>query len=158
MKTYQIHALKYTRDHNDADDLLQEAKLKALKNQEKFKPGTNLKAWLFTIMKNSFITNYQKKVRRNTFVDTTDNFSFINHSESNTTRNKGVNNIADEEIKQAIQSLEDNFKTPFMMHFKGFKYHEIAAKLSIPIGTVKNRIHVARHKLKEQLYVYQYGL
>ncbi len=149
----RFHALKFTKDQDDANDLLQETKLKAIANKEKFKTGTNLKAWLYTIMKNSFITNYQKKVRRNTFIDTTDNLHFINET-NYTIGNKGENKFVMEDVKSAIESLEDNFKKPFMMHFRGFKYHEIADKLSIPIGTVKNRIHVARQELKEQLKSY----
>lgn len=149
----KFHALRFTKDQEDANDLLQETKLKAISNREKFKTGTNLKAWLYTIMKNSFITNYQKKVRRNTFLDTTDNLHFINDT-NYTTRNLGENKFVLEDVKDALQSLEDNFKTPFMMHFRGFKYHEIADKLKIPIGTVKNRIHVARQELKEKLHIY----
>ena len=73
-------ALKLTRDSEEANDLLQETLLKAYKNKDKFADGTNLKAWLYTIMKNTFITNYQKMVRRGTFIDTTDNLHFINSS------------------------------------------------------------------------------
>ncbi len=106
-------------------------------------------------MKNTFITNYQRMVRRNTFIDTTDNLHFINSSES-LVENNAYSQFAMEDINGAIDSLEDTFKNPFMMYFNGFKYHEIAQKLNIPIGTVKNRIHIARKELKDKLKIYAY--
>jgi len=155
-KTHDLrfHALRFTKDSEDADDLLQETKLKAISNKDKFKYGTNLKAWLYTIMKNTFITNYQKMVRRNTFIDTTDNLHYINDRRY-TTGNMGENKFVLEDIKAAVEKLSDVHKTPFLMHFRGFKYHEIAEKLDIPIGTVKNRIHIARKELKEDLASYR---
>lgn len=148
-------ALKLTRDGEDANDLLQETMLKAYTNREKFTDGTNLKAWLYTIMKNTFITNYQRMVRRNTFIDTTDNLHYINSSES-TIQNLAFSNFTMDDINEAITNLDDTYKVPFMMHFRGFKYHEIADRLSIPIGTVKNRIHIARKELKDCLKNYAY--
>jgi RNA polymerase sigma-70 factor (ECF subfamily) len=148
-------ALKLTRDSEDANDLMQETMLKAYTNREKFATGTNLKAWLYTIMKNTFITNYQRMVRRNTFIDTTDNLHYINSSDS-TIHNLAFSNFTLSDIDEAITSLDDTYKVPFMMHFRGFKYHEIADRLAIPIGTVKNRIHIARKELKESLQNYAY--
>jgi len=75
-------AMKLTRDVDDANDLLQDTMVKAFTNKDKFTEGTNLKAWLYTIMKNTFITNYQRMVRRGTFVDTTDNLHYINSSDA----------------------------------------------------------------------------
>ncbi|MDW7693487.1 RNA polymerase sigma factor [Flammeovirgaceae bacterium SG7u.111] len=146
-------ALKLTKDVEEANDLLQETMLKAYTNREKFAEGTNLKAWLYTIMKNTFITNYQRLVRRNTFIDTTDNLHYINSTE-NITQNLAFSQFALTDMYTAIDRLDDAYKTPFMMHFRGFKYHEIADKLSIPIGTVKNRIHIARKELKSKLRAY----
>ncbi len=146
-------AMRLTKDVEDANDLLQETLLKAFTNREKFSEGTNLKAWMYTIMKNTFITNYQRMVRRNTFIDTTDNFHFINSSDS-TIYNDAQTNFVLNDINGAIDKLHENYRAPFMMHFRGFKYHEIAQKLNIPIGTVKNRIHIARKELKDQLRVY----
>jgi RNA polymerase sigma factor (sigma-70 family) len=148
-------ALKLTKDMEDANDLLQETIVKAYTNREKFAEGTNLKAWMYTIMKNTFITNYQRMMRRNTFIDTTENLHFINSTDSQIT-NKAMNNFAMNDIQRAIDKLQDTYKVPFMMHFRGFKYHEIAEKLNIPIGTVKNRIHIARKELKADLAVYAY--
>jgi RNA polymerase sigma-70 factor (ECF subfamily) len=146
-------ALRLTRDLEDANDLMQETILKAFSNRDKFTDGTNLKAWMYTIMKNTFITNYQRMVRKNTFIDTTDNMHYINSSD-NLTENLAYGKFAMKDIKRSIDSLDDTYKVPFMMHFRGFKYYEIAEKLDIPIGTVKNRIHIARKELKEQLKTY----
>ncbi len=155
-KSLKPFALRLTKDSEDANDLLQETLLKAYINREKFSEGTNLKAWLYTIMKNTFITNYQRIVRRNTFIDTTSNLHFINSS-STTTQNLAYSTFALEDINQALSALEDVYRTPFVMYFRGFKYHEIAEKLQIPIGTVKNRIHIARKDLKEKLKTYAHA-
>ena len=92
-------------------------------------------------------------VRRNTFIDTTENLHYINSSDS-IAENLAFNTFAMKDIKRAIEKLDEVYKTPFMMYFRGFKYHEIADKLSIPIGTVKNRIHIARKELKSSLNIY----
>lgn len=147
-------AFKLTRDNEEANDLLQETLLKAIANKDKFTEGTNLKAWLYTIMKNTFITNYHRLVKRKTFIDTTDNLHFINSS-SHVTENHAGSKLAMDEIQKAIQGLSYEYKTPFMMHFKGYKYFEIADILDIPIGTVKNRIHIARKELKKELMSYR---
>lgn len=146
-------ALRLTRDIEDANDLLQETILKAFTNREKYTDGTNLKAWLYTIMKNTFITNYQRMVRKNTFIDSTNNLHYINSSTS-AIENTAYGKFAMKDINKAIDKLNDTYKVPFLMHFRGFKYHEIAEKLNIPIGTVKNRIHIARKELKYKLNNY----
>ena len=146
-------ALRLTRDMEDANDLLQETLLKAFSNREKYTDGTNLKAWMYTIMKNTFITNYQRMVRKNTFIDSTENLHYINSS-SNTIENSAYGKFAMKDITKAIENLDEAYKVPFTMHFRGFKYHEIAEKLDIPIGTVKNRIHIARKELKYKLKNY----
>lgn len=146
-------ALKLTRDMDDANDLLQDTMVKAFTNKDKFTDGTNLKAWLYTIMKNTFITNYQRMVRRGTFVDTTENLHFIN-SGATIIENGVYGDFAMKDIVKAINQLDEVYKSPFLMHYRGFKYHEIAEKLNIPIGTVKNRIHIARKLLKDDLKVY----
>jgi RNA polymerase sigma factor (sigma-70 family) len=145
--------LKLTRDGEDANDLLQETVFKAYSNRTKFQTGTNLKAWMYTIMRNTFITNYQRMVRRKTFIDTTENNHFINSS-STTISNSATSGFAMKDINEAIDNLKDMYKIPFTLYFKGFKYHEIAERLNIPIGTVKNRIHIARKELKDVLSVY----
>jgi RNA polymerase sigma factor (sigma-70 family) len=151
--TLKPFAMKLTRDSEDANDLLQETMMKAYTNRDKFSEGTNLKAWMYTIMKNTFITNYQRMIRRNTFIDTTENLHYINSTES-LVQNGAIANFTMKDINHALENLQDTFKVPFMMYFNGFKYHEIAVRLDIPIGTVKNRIHIARKELKDQLHIY----
>lgn len=148
-------ALKLTRDQDDANDLLQDTLIKAFTNREKFAEGTNLKAWMYTIMKNTFITNYQRMARRGTFVDTTDNLHYLNSS-SMQIENGVFENFTMSDVQECIDLLSEVYRTPFLLYFKGFKYHEIADKLQVPIGTVKNRIHIARRLLKESLTIYQY--
>ena len=153
-QTLKPIAMKLTRNTEQANDLIQDTLLKAIANQNKFRDGTNLKAWLYTIMKNTFITNYHRVAKRKTFIDSTENLHFINSS-SQVDQNKASSTLAMKEIKQAISTLSYDYKTPFLMHFKGYKYFEIADILEIPIGTVKNRIHIARKNLKEQLHAYR---
>lgn len=150
------YALKLTHDIEEAKDLLQDTIFKAIKNREKFSEGTNLKAWLYTIMKNTFITNYQRMVRRSTFIDSTDNLHFINSTNS-VISNLAYSKFANEDIKEALMDLSATYREPFLMYFRGFKYHEIALELNVPIGTVKNRIHIARKELKKQLTAYTYS-
>ncbi|WNJ21122.1 RNA polymerase sigma factor [Pontibacter sp. G13] len=152
-KSLKPIAFKLTRDTEEANDLLQETLLKAIANRDKFTDGTNLKAWLYTIMKNTFITNYHRLVKRKTFIDTTENLHFINSS-FHVTENGAGSKLAMDEIDTAIKDLNHEYKTPFMMHYKGYKYFEIADILNIPIGTVKNRIHIARKELKGKLKSY----
>lgn len=149
-KSLKPFAVRLTKDLEDANDLIQETLYKAFTNKEKFSEGTNLKAWLYTIMKNTFITNYQRMVRRRTFIDTTENLHFIN-STATIAENGAASSFAMQEISQALEGLEEVYRMPFMMYYKGFKYHEIAERLAIPIGTVKNRIHIARKELKDKL-------
>jgi RNA polymerase sigma factor (sigma-70 family) len=155
-KSLKPFAMRLTKDHEDANDLLQDTMMKAFLNREKYADGTNLKAWLYTIMKNTFITNYQRMIRKNTFIDTTDNLHYLNNTE-NSIDNNAFSAFAMEDINHAVETLEEAYKMPFMMYFKGFKYHEIALKLHIPIGTVKNRIHIARKELKDKLYMYAHA-
>jgi RNA polymerase sigma factor (sigma-70 family) len=152
-KTLKPFAMRLTKNYDDANDLVQDTLVKAFLNKDKYADGTNLKAWLFTIMKNTFITNYQRMLRKNTIIDTSDNLHYINSSES-IVQNDAYGNFANEDISKALEKLDDTYKEPFMMYFNGFKYHEIAEKVAIPIGTVKNRIHLARKELKDRLKIY----
>lgn len=153
-KALKPFALRLTRDSDDAADLLQDTAMKAFVHREKFVEGTNLKAWMYTIMKNTFITNYQRIQRRNTVLDSTDNQQHLN-SMKLATRNLGDQTIALEDMHGAIDKLDVSYRDPFLMYFHGYKYHEIADRLSVPIGTVKNRIHLARKELKSRLRMYQ---
>jgi len=145
-----LHSFAYnlTKDIEASRDLYQETAYRALKNREKFSPGTNFKAWLFTIMKNIFINNYRRKVKANTIIDTTENQYYIN-SGKNTVRNGAFSNIMMKELNQMVENLDDSTRIPFEMHYNGFKYQEIADTLELPLGTVKSRIFFARKELKE---------
>ena len=149
-------AVKLTHDIESAKDLVQETMLKAITNREKFEVGTNLKAWLYTIMRNTFITDYHKKIRRNTHVDKTENQYFLN-STFNSEENTAPSRFFMDDAKRAIENIKGEYSEPFLMHFRGWKYHEISEKLMIPIGTVKNRIHIARKMLKDQLPAYAHS-
>lgn len=150
--TIVLNAFAYnlTKNAEDAKDLYQETAYRAIINREKFLPGTNFKAWLFTIMKNIFINNYRKKVKANTIFDSTDNQFFINSS-STMIRNEGESNIMMEELNNMVDNLDQTVQRPFVMHFEGFKYQEIADELELPLGTVKSRIFFARKELKEKV-------
>ncbi|MBK7873154.1 MAG: RNA polymerase sigma factor [Saprospiraceae bacterium] len=143
-------AYNLTKNVEDAKDLFQETAYRALTNRDKFLPGTNFKAWLFTIMKNIFINNYRKKVKVNTIMDSTDNLYYIN-SGSTIISNRGDANILMKELTEMIGALDDSIKIPFLMHYQGFKYQEIAEYLDLPLGTVKSRIFFARKELKENI-------
>ncbi|MBC7383415.1 MAG: sigma-70 family RNA polymerase sigma factor [Bacteroidia bacterium] len=153
------YAYQLTRNVEDSNDLVQETMLKAFTYQNKFEAGTNLKGWLYTIMKNTFINNYRRMVKRNTFIDQTDNDYYLD-SVSPLVKNEGEQKFIRQDIESAINKLPMNLSKPFTMNFKGFKYHEIADILHIPIGTVKTRIFVARRQLRENLHTYgkMYGM
>jgi RNA polymerase sigma-70 factor (ECF subfamily) len=157
--TLKNYALMLTRNVEDANDLVQETMLKAFSYRNKFLTGTNLKGWLYTIMKNSFINNYRRMVRRNTFIDTTDN-NFLMDVPGNLTENLGESSFVKADIDAAINELPEDLKTTFSLNIDGYKYHEIAEQLDIPIGTVKTRIFVAKRKLRKRLHTYgvNYGL
>lgn len=148
-------AYNLTKNEEDAHDLYQETALRAVSNREKFNPGTNFKAWLFTIMKNIFINNYRKKVKKNTIIDSTENMYFINSGSVVISNDAGAN-ILMAELNKMIESLEDSIRVPFLKHFEGFKYQEIADELELPLGTVKSRIFFARKALKQKIKA-QYG-
>ncbi len=143
-------AYNLTKSMEDAKDLYQETAFRAMTNKDKFRPGTNFKAWLFTIMKNIFINNYRKKVKANTIMDSTDNNYYINSGKI-AISNKAGSNIMVDEIKRMISGLDESIKVPFMMHYSGYKYQEIADYLELPLGTVKSRIFFARKELKDMI-------
>ena len=132
-------AYNLTKNVEDAKDLFQETAFRAITNAEKFRPGTNFKAWLFTIMKNIFINNYRKKMKANTIMDSTDNMFYIN-SGATVISNGAESAIMMKELGGMVDELDDSIKIPFMMHYQGFKYQEIADELDLPLGTIKSRI------------------
>ena len=147
-----LHSFAYnlTKNVEDARDLFQETAYRAITNREKFRVGTNFKAWTFTIMKNIFINNYRKKMKANTIIDSTDNLYYIN-SGSTVIANRADSNILMKELSEIIEDLDEGIRIPFMMHYEGFKYQEIADELDLPLGTVKSRIFFARKELKDTI-------
>ncbi|MBT8220643.1 MAG: RNA polymerase sigma factor [Bacteroidia bacterium] len=143
-------AYNLTKNSERAKDLFQETAYRALKNRDKFRPGTNFKAWLFTIMKNIFINDYRKRSKANTIIDTTDNLYYINSSR-NTIANGGDSNIMMKELTGMVDGLDNSIRVPFLLHYQGYKYKEIASELNLPLGTVKSRIFFARRDLMKQV-------
>ena len=139
-------AISLTSDNDDADDLLQDTMLKALMYKDKYTEATNLKAWLYTIMKNTFINNYRRNIKKRQIIDTTKDLYFMNIPQSNSAVSP-ISQISEKDIKGHIDALEDDLRVPFVRYFEGYKYKEIADNLNIPIGTVKSRIFLARKKL-----------
>ncbi len=149
----KIYALSFTNDEDNANDLTQDTLLKAYTYFANFKPDTNFRAWLFTIMRNTFINNYRRSKRVNRVVTTTEEIS-SEQLMTSATRNLGELKFINEDISKALKTLPDQLYEPFMAYFEGYKYNEIAEELQIPIGTVKTRIHYARIHLKKYLKVY----
>ena len=143
-------AFSLTHDQQIAKDLYQETLYRALANRDKYGSGTNIKAWLFTIMRNIFINDYRRRTKQKTIFDNSGNELLVN-SGTAVVKNGGESALQLKEINQAIYRLPQIFKTPFLLYFEGYRYHEIAYSLNEPIGTVKSRIHFARKLLKNQL-------
>ncbi|HZY26283.1 MAG TPA: RNA polymerase sigma factor [Bacteroidales bacterium] len=134
----------------DSRDLVQETYLKAILNREKFVDNRYLKAWVFTIMRNTFINNYRQNLLHKTFYEHDDeSFSFKQTMTSDSTNPDSALSVI--EINQKIEQLRECFREPFKMYIAGFRYKEIAEKININIGTVKSRIFLARKLLISQL-------
>jgi RNA polymerase sigma-70 factor (ECF subfamily) len=144
-------AITLTRDNEAAKDLFQETLYRAISNKDKYNVGTNIKAWLYTIMRNIFINNYRRKAKQNTIFDNTPNELLINNSQSAVVGNSAESNLRIKDIQVAVHGLPEIFRNPFLLYFEGYKYHEIADMMHEPLGTIKSRIHFARKLLKEQI-------
>ena len=143
-------AVNLTKDTEAANDLYQETLYKALANHEKYNAGTNIKAWLFTIMRNIFINNYRRQAKQRTIFDHTPEDYLLNMRQASVP-NSAESNLRMKEIKSAIDLLPEIFKMPFLLYLDGYKYQEISEYLHEPLGTIKSRIHFARKLLKEQI-------
>lgn len=142
-------ALSLTKDRDDALDLVQESFMRALTYRDKFRDNTNFKAWLYTIMKNTFINDHRRAKRTKALMDRVDR----EHDQVRMVQmpHSPDGRVRMDEIQRSLERLDPAFRTPFNMHHEGFKYHEIAEHLNIPIGTVKSRIFQARQRLMEML-------
>jgi len=146
-------AINLTRNQEIAKDLFQETMYKALSNQDKYSAGTNIKAWLFTIMRNIFINDYRRRVKQRTIFDNELNDLLMDTGKVKI-NNAGENFFQLKEMHKAIFQLPPIFKIPFLLYLEGYKYQEISGSLNEPLGTIKSRIHFARKLLKEQLIRY----
>ena len=142
-------AYKLTGNYYEAQDLYQDTAVRVITNADKFKQGTNFKAWSSTIMRNIFINNYRRKKSRNVIIDTTDNGYYMD-SGKHQVINDGISKVNYDELMMMVEELPVDLKTPFMLRYKGFKYDEIASELELPLGTVKSRIFLARRALRDR--------
>ncbi len=146
-------ALSLTSNSDKAHDLVQETYLKALTYQSKFSSDTNLMAWIYTIMKNTFINEYRRNLKAKTTLESQSGRMQMSFSKDDFY--PSVDSIhAEKEIYKKIDLLEDEFREPFQLFLNGYKYKEIAEKLDLPLGTVKSRIFFTRKKLSTWLVDY----
>ena len=153
-------AYRLTLDADDAKDLLQDTYLKAFRFIDSFQQGTNAKAWLFRILKNSFINDYRKKSKEPSKVDYQEVETFYNSEDVDRQitpdlRVEALQDMIGDEISIALNALDVDFRTVIILcDLEGFKYEEMAKILDIPIGTVRSRLHRARNLLKDKLSEY----
>jgi RNA polymerase sigma-70 factor (ECF subfamily) len=145
--------MSLTSDTIKARDLLQETFLKALIYSDKFTQNTNFKAWIYTIMKNTFINNYRRRKKEESTFELANNDYRLNiHKDKSYPSAESI--YCSKEIIKCINTLDANYKIPFNMFLEGFKYKEIAEELNLPLGTVKSRIFFTRKKLEKLLKEY----
>lgn len=153
-------ALKMTGDSDDASDLLQETYLKAFRFWDKFEKGTNCKAWLFRIMKNTYINTYRKNTKEPDKVDYEEIENFYENIKPSSTDSAHLekdiyDNLLDDELSEAISSLPEDFRTVVILcDIEGYTYDEIADFVDVPVGTVRSRLHRARKMLFTKLHKY----
>lgn len=151
--TLEVFTRRFTKSQEESEDLIQDTVLKALTYRDKFKQNTNLKGWLYTIMRNTFINNYRKAQRTRTSYDDTKELYYLNVADTHTF-NCPDGSYEYKDIIRCVNEIKEDLLVPFRMHTEGFKYHEIAEHLDIPIGTVKNRIFHARKEIQKKLMAY----
>jgi RNA polymerase sigma-70 factor (ECF subfamily) len=151
-QSLQKYAYRLTLGKAEARDLVQETFLKAILNREKFVDNGFLKAWAFTIMRNTFINHYRHSALQNSQFDhQDDSFRMTQTKSSDSDNPDSAYSVI--EINQKIDQLKDNFRVPFKMYIAGFRYQEIADKINLNLGTVKSRIFLARKILMNQLSI-----
>ncbi len=155
-------AMRMSRNPADAEDLVQETYLKAYRAYHTFQEGTNLKAWLYRILTNTYINKYRKDSRRPSEVDlgtVEDMYLYrrLGSEESaeaaRTTEDRVLDGLVESDIKQAVEELPESFRMPVLLaDLEGFSYKEIAEILDIPIGTVMSRLHRGRKAMQKRLW------
>jgi RNA polymerase sigma-70 factor (ECF subfamily) len=154
------YALKIVRNSDDAQDLVQDTFYKAYKSFHQFKSGTNSKAWMFMILKNTFINNYRKLKREPSKVDYDDIENIYEEIKSDWTNDNNLDldfyqNLLDDDLSAALAKLPMSMKEVFLLcDLEGYSYEEIAEIVNIPVGTVRSRLHRARKFLQEELFGY----
>lgn len=160
MNALYSFAVRLCRDRDDASDLLQETFLKGYRFFDKFESGTNCKAWLFRILKNTYINQYRKDKKEPDTIeyDTIEEFYDLIRSESSEStdlQKRIFDNLLDDEISIALDSLPESFRTAIILcDLEGMTYEEISEILECPIGTVRSRLHRARNILASKLIKY----
>jgi len=153
-------ALRLTTDPNDAEDLVQDSIVKAYRFFSSYEKGTNAKAWLFRILKNSYINNYRKKSKQPNQVDYDEVATFYESIRAERTDTSDLEDqmyreLMDDDISNALEELPEDFRTVVLLcDVEGFTYEEIANMLDVPIGTIRSRLHRGRNLLKSQLAEY----
>lgn len=146
-------ALSLTCNMDDAKDLVQETYLKVLSSEDKYEDNTNLKAWMLTIMRNTFINNYRRQKRNNEVMSDNIDLGFLGTRALQSSQKTDTNYYV-KEINKQINNINDEQRIPFEMFLDGYKYKEIADKMNISLGTVKSRIFFTRRKLQNNLADY----
>lgn len=153
-------ALRLTSDPNDAEDLVQDTIVKAYRFFSSYEKGTNAKAWLFRILKNSYINNYRKKSKQPNQVDYDEVSTFYEtiraeRTDTSDLEDRMFRELIDDDISNALEELPEDFRTVVLLcDVEGFTYEEIANMLDVPIGTIRSRLHRGRNLLKAQLMEY----
>ncbi|MDZ7772520.1 MAG: sigma-70 family RNA polymerase sigma factor [Balneolaceae bacterium] len=153
-------ALRLTSDPNDAEDLVQDTIVKAFRFFSSYEKGTNAKAWLFRILKNSYINNYRKKSKQPNQVDYDEVSTFYEtiraeRTDTSDLEDRMFRELIDDDISNALEELPEDFRTVVLLcDVEGFTYEEIANMLDVPIGTIRSRLHRGRNLLKAQLMEY----
>ncbi|MDD2386468.1 MAG: sigma-70 family RNA polymerase sigma factor [Bacteroidales bacterium] len=143
-------ALSLTRDPDTAKDLVQDTYLKAIQYRDKYTLDNNIKAWLFTILRNTYLNQVTRLSYKNTIKDDSDDSYIIKNTLPENENAESIINT--DEITSEINALNKEYRIPFQMFLDGFKYKEIAEEIDLPIGTVKSRIFFARKILMERLH------